>query len=71
MRVNIQRYNQKDMAKLLVDIPDDLHKRIKHHAIEGDISIKDMVTEILDENIPQYQSKNQSNIDKIMGKKKN
>ena len=60
------------MAKLLVDIPDDLHKRIKHQAIDEDISIKDLVTDILDSNIKgtKGKSKDQQNIEKLMGKKK-
>ena len=58
---------KKTMAKLLVDIPDSLHKRIKHQAIDEDISVKDLVTEILDDNI---KGSGMSNVEKIMGKKK-
>lgn len=63
----------KIVAKLLVDIPDELHKRIKHQAIDEDISVKDLVTEILDKYIDggsPAKSKDQQNIEKIMGKKK-
>lgn len=52
------------VAKLLVDIPEDLHKRIKHQAIDEDISVKDLVTKILDKHI-----KGKSNdSDDILGK---
>ena len=58
---------KKTMAKLLVDIPDSLHKRIKHQAIDEDISVKDLVTNILDDNI---KDSGMSNVEKIIGKKK-
>jgi len=60
---------KKGMAKLLVDIPDSLHKRIKHQSIDDDISIKELVTNILDENI-SGKSRDQSNIEKLIGQKK-
>jgi len=58
------------MAKLLVDIPDSLHKRIKHQAIDEDISVKDLVTDILDHAVKGEKSRETSNIEKLIGKKK-
>ena len=58
---------KKTMAKLLVDIPDSLHKRIKHQAIDEDVSVKDLVTNILDDNI---KDSGMSNVEKLIGKKK-
>jgi len=68
MRVNIQKNIPKIMAKLLVDIPDELHRRIKHQAIDENRSVKDLVTDILEKNIDDSKSKDQRNIEKIMGK---
>ena len=64
------KFLNKNMSKLLVDIPESLHKRIKHQAIDEDISIKDLVIGILDDNIKDSKTKEQKNIEKIMGKKK-
>jgi predicted DNA binding CopG/RHH family protein len=36
------------MKFLGIRIPDELHKRIKHEAIEKNLTIQDMVTELLD-----------------------
>lgn len=63
---------EKNMAKLLVDIPDELHKKIRHRAIDDDVSIKDLVTNVLEENFggKTGKTKDQQNIEKLMGKKK-
>jgi len=63
------------MAKLLVDIPDELMKRIKHQIIDEDKSndsIRKLVTNILDEHIQgsSGKSRDQTNIEKLVGKKK-
>lgn len=70
--VNMVKYRKKGMAKLLVDIPDELMKRIKHQTIDDDVSIKDLVTGILQENIrgKPGKSKDQTNIEKLVGKRK-
>ncbi len=35
------------MAKLIVDIPDELHKKLKIEAIKNDKTLKDLVIEYL------------------------
>ena len=61
-----QGYRKIGMSKLLVDIPDELHKRLRHIAIDRDCSVKDLVIKLLDENLDDSMS----NVEKIMGKRK-
>ena len=35
------------MRKMLVAIPEDVYKALKHHAVEKDAMMKDLVTEAL------------------------
>lgn len=37
------------MSKLIVEIPDDLHKKLKFAALEKDTTVKELVTKILQE----------------------
>lgn len=63
------------MANLNVDIPNSLQKRIKHQAIDEDISVKDLVTNVLDQNIlgdkltksEREELKHKKNITKLVG----
>ena len=43
------------MKKLIVDISDDLHKEIKHNAIDLDVTLKDYVITVLED---EYQFNN-------------
>ena len=43
------------MAKLIIDISDDLHKEIKHNAIDLDVTIKHYIITILED---EYQFNN-------------
>ena len=45
------------MTKLIVDIADELHKEIKHNAIDLDVTLKDYVITILED---EYQFNNTS-----------
>lgn len=42
-----KREVRKDMSKLIVDIPKELHKKIRIKAIKEDKTLKKLVTEIL------------------------
>jgi len=55
--------------KMTVHIPDDLHKKLKLRAVEDGTTIKDLVIDLLEDEFGK--SKNQKNIEKIMGKRKN
>ena len=52
-----------------INIPDDLHKKIKLQAVKDDTTVKDLIIELLESEFGK--SKEQSNVEKIMGKKKN
>ena len=43
------------MKKLIVDISNDLHKEIKHNAIDLDVTLKDYVITVLED---EYQFNN-------------
>ena len=45
------------MKKLIIDISDDLHKEIKHNAIDLDVTIKHYVITVLED---EYQFNNTS-----------
>ncbi len=55
--------------KMTVDIPNDLHKKLKIKAVEDGTTIKDLVIDLLEGEFGK--SKDQRNIEKIMGKRKN
>lgn len=61
---------KKSMAKLLVDIPDELMKKIKLRVMLENISIKESVTKTLESEYGSISSRDQQNLDKIWGKKK-
>ena len=61
---------KKSMAKLLVDIPDELMKKIKLRVMLENISIKESVTRTLESEYGSISSRDQQNLDKIWGKKK-
>lgn len=42
------------MKRLIVDIPDGVKYRLDRFALEKDTTIKEVVTKILDEKLPQY-----------------
>lgn len=52
-----------------INIPDDLHKKIKLQAVKDDTTVKDIIIDLLESEFGK--SKDQSNVEKIMGKKKN
>lgn len=55
--------------KMTVHIPDNLHKKLKMRAVEDGTTIKDLIIDLLES---EYgKSKDQRNVEKIMGKKKN
>lgn len=55
--------------KMTVHIPDDLHKKLKMRAVEDGTTIKDLIIDLLESEFGK--SKDQRNVEKIMGKKKN
>ena len=61
---------KKSMAKLLVDIPDELMKKIKLRVMLENISIKESVTRTLESEYGSISSRDQQKLDKIWGKKK-
>ena len=61
---------KKSVAKLLVDIPDELMKKIKLRVMLENISIKESVTRTLESEYGSISSRDQQNLDKIWGKKK-
>jgi len=48
------------MAKLIIDIDEVFHKKIKMKSVDLEISIKDMVTQILEENLESFKPKKKS-----------
>ncbi|MCH8324720.1 MAG: hypothetical protein IH813_06440 [Thaumarchaeota archaeon] len=54
--------------KMTVHIPDDLHKKIKMRAAEDETTIKDLIIDLLEDEFGK--SKDQSNVEKLVGKKK-
>ena len=55
--------------KMTVHIPDDLHKKLKMRAVEDGTTIKDLIIELLEGEFGK--SRDQKNVEKIMGKRKN
>ena len=51
-----------------INIPDDLHKKIKLQAVKNDTTVKDIIIDLLESEFGK--SKDQSNVEKIMGKKR-
>lgn len=54
--------------KMTVHIPDDLHKKIKMRAVEDGTTIKDLIIELLEGEFGK--SRDQKNVEKIIGKRK-
>ena len=54
--------------KMTVHIPDDLHKKLKMRAVEDGTTIKDLIIELLEGEFGK--SKDQKNVEKIIGKRK-
>jgi len=52
-----------------INIPDDLHKKIKLQAVKDDTTVKDLIIELLEGEFGK--SKDQTNIEKLIGKRKN
>lgn len=52
-----------------INIPDDLHKKIKLQAVKDDTTVKNLIIELLEGEFGK--SKDQKNVEKIMGKRKN
>jgi len=52
-----------------INIPDDLHKKIKLQAVKDDTTVKELIIEILEGEFGK--SRDQKNVEKIMGKRKN
>ena len=38
----------KEMMKLIIDIPDTMHKKLKMKALQEDTTLKDMITPLLE-----------------------
>ncbi len=55
--------------KMTVDIPNDLHKKLKLQAVKDETSIKDLIIDLLEGEFGK--SRDQKNVEKIMGKRKN
>ena len=52
-----------------INIPDDLHKKIKLQAVKDDTTVKDLIIDLLEGEFGK--SKDQTNIEKLIGKRKN
>ena len=52
-----------------INIPDDLHKKIKLQAVKDDTPVKDLIIDLLEGEFGK--SKDQTNIEKLIGKRKN
>ncbi|MCH7559872.1 MAG: hypothetical protein IIC67_00630 [Thaumarchaeota archaeon] len=61
---------KKTMAKLLVDIPDELMKQIKLRVMLDGTSIKESVTKTLESEYGSMSSKDRENLKKLWGDKK-
>ena len=58
------------MAKLLVDIPDELMKQIKLRVMLDGTSIKESVTKTLESEYGSMSSRDRENLKKLWGDKK-
>lgn len=61
---------KKSMAKLLVDIPDELMKQIKLRVMLDGTSIKESVTKTLESEYGSMSSRDRENLKKLWGDKK-
>ena len=52
-----------------INIPDDLHKKIKLQAVKDDTTVKEIIIDLLEGEFGK--SKDQKNIEKIIGKRRN
>jgi len=52
-----------------INIPDDLHKKIKLQAVKDDTTVKDLIIDLLEGEFGK--SRDQKNVEKIIGKRKN
>ena len=68
--INMTKNMKNSVAKLLVDIPDELMKQIKLRVMLDGISIKESVTKILEKEYGNMSTKDRDNLEKIWGKKK-
>lgn len=63
------------MCMKTINIPDDLHKKIKLRAVKDDTTVLNIVLSLLEEEFgkshDQGKSRDQKNVEKIMGKRKN
>ena len=64
--------------KMTVDIPDDLHKKLKIKAAKNKVSIKSLIIDYLvgefgksKDQKSVEKSRDQKNVEKILGKRKN
>jgi len=55
--------------KMTVDIPNDLHKKLKLQAVKDETTIKDLIIDLLEGEFGK--SRDQKNIEKLIGKRKN
>ena len=55
--------------KMTVDIPNDLHKKLKLQAVKDETTIKDLIIDLLEREFGK--SRDQKNIEKLIGKRKN
>ncbi len=55
--------------KMTVHIPDDLHKKLKLRAVKDETTIKDLIIDLLEGEFGK--SRDQKNIEKLIGKRKN
>ena len=57
------------MCMKTINIPDDLHKKIKLRAVKDDTTVLNIVLSLLEEEFGK--SKDQKNVEKLIGKRKN
>jgi len=55
--------------KMTVDIPNDLHKKLKLRAVKDETTIKDLIIDLLEGEFGK--SRDQKNVERLIGKRKN
>ncbi len=58
-----------ETTKMTVEIPNDLHRKLKIKAAKDEVSIKKLIIDLLEGEFGK--SRDQKNIERIMGKRRN
>ena len=49
-KLNLNFLGAQTMTNINIELPDDLHRKLKMHAAEKGITLKEFITEVLKEN---------------------